>query len=184
MKIKLGKGEFALEGDFSNLENIVTKSIPEKISAYFQMKKEVKHIQLSMKNLHKECFTGLPKNIKFKSYILPIPRTLEQIKQEFEIRKYVDDKIFDDFSQKRLDEDYAELNMLQRFYNENGGEDNFVCFYRKGLEIKKYSLQALKKAYTYSKKDKAIFILEQFRKSDNVYMFTGYCTKSFMPKRL
>jgi len=74
--------------------------------------------------------------------------------------------------------------MLERFYKENGGIDNFVSFYQKSIKLAVYKLQPFKNVYTYTKKNKAIFIIEQFRASDNSYCLFGYCTKSFEPKKL
>jgi hypothetical protein len=183
MKINIGKESFTIEADLTNIENILTKTLPGKIKSYLQARKDIKRIQLSIKNLHNECF-NLPPRYNYKIYILSVPRTSEQLNQDSEYRKYVDEKTFDDYSQKRLDEDHIEFDMLQRFYNENGGEDNFVCFYQKGIKLDRYSLQPFKRVYTYSKKDKAVFIIECFRKSDNSYCLFGYCTKNFRPKKL
>jgi hypothetical protein len=184
MKISIGKDLFTLEADLSKIENSLVRTIPQKIKSYFNNRKNVRRIELSIKQLRTECFGMPPKHCKYKKYVLPIPRTTEQIKQDFECRKYVDEETFNAYFDKRLDEDTIEHTMLQRFYAENGGDENFVCFYQKGIKIDGYSMQAFKTVYTYSKNDKAIFINEQFRKSDNSYCLFGYCTKNFAPQRL
>jgi hypothetical protein len=184
MKISIGKGSFTAEANMSNVENIVLKTIPERIKSYFNCKKDIRKIELSIKYLRKECFGILPKKCKYKKYVLPVPRTIEQFKQDLELCKYVEENIFDDYLEKKLEGDTIEHTMLKRFYDENGGFENFICFYQKGIKLSIYSLQPFKKVYTHSKKNKAVFIIEQFRKSDNSYCLFGYCTKNFEPKKL
>lgn len=184
MQIKIGKEQFELGVDLSNVENILTKSLPEKIISYFKHRKNIKNILLSIKQLRNECFKILLKNCKYKKYTLPVPRTPEQYKQDLESVKHIDSKLAYEFLDKRRDADYVEQDMLQRFYTENGGEENFISFYQKGLKMHQYLLQPFKIVYTYSKKDKAVFIIEQFRKSDNTYCLFGYCTKNFVLKKL
>jgi hypothetical protein len=184
MKISIGKASLTVEADMSKIESTLIKTIPEKIKSYLKERKNIRQIELSIKQLRNECFGMMPKKYKYKRYSLPVPRTPEQIKQESEYRKYVDEKTYDEFFEKRLEEDTIEHTMLERFYDENGGIKNFSCFYQKGIKIDNYTLQPFKTVYTYSKKNKAVFINEQFRKSDNTYCLFGYCTKNFEQKKL
>lgn len=184
MKISVGKDSFSVDADLTNIEKAVIRTIPERIKSFFTTKRDIKKIGFSIKHLRDECFGMLPKKYKFKKYSLPIPRTLEQFKQDLEYCKDVDENICNDYLDKRLEGDTVEYTMLERFYKENGGPDNFVSFYQKGIKLTIYKLLPFKNVYTYTKKNKAVFIIEQFRISDNSYCLFGYCTKNFEPKTL
>jgi len=184
MKISIGKDSFSAEANLSNIEETVIKTIPEKIFQYFNDKKNIKIIKSSIIQLRNECFNKLSKKFKYKKYSLPIPRTIEQFKQDLECLKFIEDDISENYLDKRLETDTIEYTMLKRFYDENGGMDNFISFFQKGIKINKYILQPFKNVYTYTKKIRAVFIIEEFKKSDNSYCLSGYCTKNFEPKRL
>jgi hypothetical protein len=165
-------GIFYSKGEKEKKETEEIKHEPESISS-------INGVQKIVNKLKEEAFSPF-KRYKFKRYILPIPQTHEEFKKTFEEDQMLgilgtEQSLVD----RGIDRDYADVDLLEKFYKENGGQDNFGLSYSKGLKLPSdiYML-AYKNVYTYSKKGKAVFIKEEFRRSDNTFNIWVFCTKN------
>jgi len=136
-------------------------------------------VQKIINKMKEEAFSPF-KRYKFKKFILPIPQTIEEFNKTLEEDKLLNTLGTEDSLVGRaIDRDFADLDLLENFYKDNGGKDNFGILYQKGLKLpQNIYMLAYKNVYTYSKKDKAVFIKEEYRRSDNTFNIWVFCTKN------
>jgi hypothetical protein len=148
------------------------KHEPESIASINGIKKIIKTI--------KEEALFPYRKYKFKKYILPIPNTLEQYKENLENDLSLGTLgTNESLVNKGLENDFLDLDLMNKFFDENGGKDNFGISYQKGLKLPtNIYMLAYKNIYTYSKNKKAVFIKEEYRQSDNTFNLWVFCTKN------
>ncbi|MDR3302586.1 MAG: hypothetical protein LBT01_08710 [Spirochaetaceae bacterium] len=165
-------GIFYTKGEKQKKETEVIKHEPESISS-------AKGIQKILEDIVKEAVAPF-KRYKFTKYILSIDPTREEIAEAYKFDKQYGIS----GSEESLTKKYREAStysekLLEEFYEKNGGKDNFIKSYHRGLKLPpNVWILSYRKIGTYSKKGKAVFVKEEFRQSDNVFSITVWCTKN------
>jgi hypothetical protein len=120
------------------------------------------------------------KRYKFRQFILPVPQTVEQAKKNLETDMMLGTSgTKESLADRGIDNDFIDLDLMDKFFQENGGKDNFGISYQKGLKLpESIYMLSYKNIYTYSKKSKAVFIKEEVRQSDNTFNLWVFCTKN------
>jgi hypothetical protein len=150
---------------------------------------EIKHESESIANINsvnkvikrmKEEALSPFKRYRFKKFILPVPQTVEQIRKNIETDITLGTiGTKESLVDRGIDSDYVDLDLMNNFFQKNGGKDNFGISYQKGLKLpENIYMLAYKNIYTYSKRSRAVFIREEFRQSDNTFNLWVFCTKN------
>ncbi|MCL2721021.1 MAG: hypothetical protein FWD47_06740 [Treponema sp.] len=181
-RIKVNKTGFEAEADLSAIGDVTLKHLPKIIINWWRNKRNRKIVDKAIIDIRKQAFGPWKKHIrKFRVYNnFSLPRSIEQTKaqSEYDI-KHINEPWHKIEFENRLKKDMAHFNLYEKFQEENGGKDNFGTYLERAIGINGFTVFPSRKVYTYSKKEKAVFILEEFRPYDNSYNIFVHCTKNW-----
>ena len=182
MKLKVNKTGFDVEADLGAVEDIALKQLPQIIKNWWKTRKNKKLVEKAIHNIRSLAFKPWKKHWpKFHIYQnFSLPENMEQVKAQaaFYLKHIGEPEHFKDF-ESQLDKELAHHEFIKKFQEENGGQNNFGVYLEKGLKINGFTMFPFRKVYTYSRKGKAVCVLEEFRPSDNSYNIFVYCTKNW-----
>jgi len=179
-KLKI-KDILEVKADLKDIGEITFKRIPQYISIWWTNRKNRKLIEKTIYSIRKLAFKPWMKNLnKFRVYEnFTLPKNEEQVKAQIEYDKcHRHENGHNEEFENRLDKEFAHFDLIKTFQDENGGQDNFGIYLERAIKLNGYKMFPFRKVYTYSKKEKAVCILEEFRPFDNSYNIFVYCTKN------
>jgi len=180
-KFKIDQHGFEAEVDLRAVEDITTKRLPSIIYSWWINRKNKKIIQNKINDIRNLAFKPWKKNLrKFKLYEnFSLPKSQEQVKiqAKYDI-DHINDQGHSEEYKNRIDKEFAHHDLIKKFQEENGGIDNFGIYLERAIKLNGYKMFPFRKVYTYSKNEKAVCILEEFRPFDNSYNIFVYCTKN------
>jgi hypothetical protein len=182
-KLKVTKDGFEAEADLRIASEAAFKRLPEKIYEWWTNRRNKKFVEKAISNIRNLAFKPWKKYWKkFRIYEnFSLPKSIEQIKSQsaydFEHRYELGHlKEFEN----RLEKEYAHHELIRKFQEENGGNNSFGVYLERGLKLNGFTMLPFRKVYTFSKKGKAVCVLEEFRPIDNSYNIFVYCTKNWV----
>jgi len=180
-KIKIDPRGFEAEADLGVVEDIITKRLPNIIYTWWTNRKNKKIIENKINDIRYLAFKPWKRDLKeFRLYEnFSLPKSEEQVKiqAKYDIEHINEPEHSEEFK-NRLDKEFAHHDLIKKFQEEHGGIDNFCIYLERGIKLNGYKMFPFRKVYTYSKKEKAVCILEEFRPYDNSYNIFVYCTKN------
>jgi hypothetical protein len=184
-KLKVSPNSFEAEANLGVVGDIAIKRLPQIIYNWWTNRKNIKIIEKTINDIRNLAFKPWKKYIKyFRLYQnFSLPKNEEQVKAQskYDIEHLQEPRHFEEF-ENRLDKEYAHFDIIKKFQDENGGQDNFGVYLERAIKLHGYKMLPFRKVYTYSKKGKAVCILEEFRPFDNSYNIFVYCTKNHETK--
>jgi hypothetical protein len=179
-KLKISPTGFEAEADLSAVGKVALKPL-QKIRTWWKNRKNKKIVEKTINGIHNLAFRPWKKYWR-KFQIcdnFSLPQNEEQVKDQttHDFEHIYDPGHFEEF-ENRLDKEFAHHDFIQKFQEENGGRENFGVYLERAIKLKGFTMFPFRKVYTFSKKGKAIVILEEFRPFDNSYNIFAYCTKN------
>jgi hypothetical protein len=184
-KLKVNQTGFEAEADISVVGEMALKHLLKIIKIWWKNKKNKKNkilVEKKINNIRNLAFRPWRKYWrKFQVYDnFSLPQSEEQVKVQatHDFEHIYDPGHFKEF-ENRLDKEFAHHDLIQKFQEENGGKENFGVYLERAIKLKGFTMFPIRKVYTFSKKKKAVVILEEFRPFDNSYNIFVYCTKNW-----
>jgi len=185
-KLKVDKTGFEVEADLTTVGNIATKTLPQKIQSWWTNRKNKKIVEQTIGKIRRLAFQPWKKQLKkfhvYENFTLPKSKEQSKAQSDWDTKHIYDPGHLQEF-EARLDKEFAHHEFIKKFQEENGGHDNFGVYLERGLKLNGFTMMPFRKVYTYSKKEKAVCVLEEFRPFDNSYNIFVYCTKNWGDKK-
>lgn len=180
-KLKVSRNGFEAEADLSEVGEVAVKKLPKVLYEWWTNRKNKKIIEKTINNIRNLAFKPWKKHWKkFRIYEnFSLPKSIEQIKSQsaYDFEHMYELGYLKEYD-KRIDKEFAHHDLIKKFQEENGGHNNFGVYLERGLKLNGFTMLPFRKVYTFSKKGKAVCVLEEFRPIDNSYNIFVYCTKN------
>jgi hypothetical protein len=181
-KLKVNQAGFEAEADLSAVSEIVLKHLPQMIRTWWKNRKNKKIVEKAINDIHNLAFRPWKKYWgKFRVYNnFSLPQSEEQVEAQntHDFEHIYEPGHFEEF-ENRLNNEFAHHDLIQKFQEENGGNKYFGVYLERAIKLNGFTMFPFRKIYTFSKKEKAVVILEEFRPFDNSYNIFVYCTKNW-----
>jgi hypothetical protein len=182
-RLKIDKNGIEAEADLKEIGEITFKTLPKLINNWLINRRNINIIKNTIKNIRILAFKPWKKYYKkflvYENFKLPMNMEQIKIQSEYDIEHIHEIGHLKEF-ENRIAKEFAHFDILKKLQDENGGVNNFGVYLERTIKINGYTIFPFRKVYTYSKKGKAVFILEEFRPSDNTYNVFVYCTKNWI----
>jgi hypothetical protein len=181
-KLKVSKIGIEVEAELEEVGEVLIKRIPRTIENWWKNRKNKKLIERTINDIRRLAFKPWIKYWqKFRVYEnFALPKSMKQVKDQVvrDLEHVNESWYFKEF-ENRIDKEFAHLDVIKDFQEQNGGQDNFGVYLERAIKLNGFAMIPFRKVYTYSKKEKAVCVLEEFRQSDNSYNIFVYCTKNW-----